>query len=405
MEQNQQPGARTLETGRLLLRPLRMEDAETMYETWCTDPEVCRYLTWVPYTSIEPFRERLAKWVEEYDDPACYRFGIVRKEDGRLMGQIDVVGLHHGNPVIGYLLGREFWNQGYMTEALHAVCEKLFADGWEQVVIEAVAENAGSNRVIQKNGFTRVVTYSQPMSKAKPEIVTLNSYRLYRPQDRRVASGAVTPMLETKYLSVAGVISREDRHYYIATRRPLSDLTAARTEEEFKNMLPDAVSCFVIVKTPDCEPRLLLSYEFRYPVGQYLLSPPAGLIDPADTLKEDPLLTTARREIFEETGITVGPGDPLFVVNPGVFSTPGMTDENNALVCAVVSLPDLSCLTQSGAEGAEKFDGFYPVTRAQAKELLKTGRDPHGFYYPLYTWAALMYFVSGLWEEEAADRS
>ena len=53
-------------------------------------------------------------------------------------------------------------------------------------------------------------------------------------------------------------------------------------------MLPDAVSCVVIWNPSDDdeksghEPCLLMNREFRYPTGQYLLSVPAGLIEPED---------------------------------------------------------------------------------------------------------------------------
>lgn len=76
------------------------------------------------------------------------------------------------------------------------------------------------------------------------------------------------------------------------------------------------------------EARLLLTYEFRYPTGQLLLSPPTGLIDPQDKEKAQPLLETAAREIHEETGLTVRESDSLRVVKPCLFSSPGMTEWN-----------------------------------------------------------------------------
>ena len=33
----------------------------------------------------------------------------------------------------------------------------------------------------------------------------------------------------------------------------------------------------------------------------------------------------------------------------------------------------------------------------QAEEILKAGKDRDGIFYSVYTWACLMYFVSGLW--------
>jgi len=92
---------------------------------------------------------------------------------------IDVVGFHHGNPVIGYCMGKRFWNNGYMTEALQAVVSELISDGYKEIVIEAVKDNIGSNRVIEKNGFKFVGSRESELSSVKPEMVTINSYRYY----------------------------------------------------------------------------------------------------------------------------------------------------------------------------------------------------------------------------------
>lgn len=211
----------------------------------------------------------------------------------------------------------------------------------------------------------------------------------------------VKALFESPYVRLADLQYAPGKHYYDATRRTMEDLVAVKPEEEFEAMMPDAVSCIVILDMPGEEPRLLLSYEFRYPAGQYLLSVPAGLIDEEDKGKEDAILSTTVREIKEETGLDVQETDTVTVVNPLVFSTPGLTDECNALVCAVLHSANLSSLSQEGAVGSELFDGFCLLTRAQAMEVLKNGRDERGKYYPLYTWAALMYFVSDLWREEA----
>ncbi|MCI9338399.1 MAG: NUDIX hydrolase [Lachnospiraceae bacterium] len=208
----------------------------------------------------------------------------------------------------------------------------------------------------------------------------------------------VKTLFDSPYLRVADLQYAPGKHYYDATRRDMENLTAVKSDEEFAAMLADAVSCIVILDGEE-EPKLLLSYEFRYPAGQYLLSVPAGLIDEEDKGKPDPLITTAIREIREETGLEVKAADSVKVVNPLVFSTPGLTDESNALMCAVLRSAKLSDLSQEGAVGSEQFDGFCLLTRSQAREILRTGRDQRGRYYPLYTWAALMYFVSDIWRE------
>lgn len=208
----------------------------------------------------------------------------------------------------------------------------------------------------------------------------------------------VKTLFESPYLRVADLQYAPGKHYYDATRRDMENLTAVKSDEEFRAMLADAVSCFVILDGE--EPRLLLSYEFRYPAGQYLLSVPAGLIDEEDREKPDVLVSTAVREIKEETGLEIRETDTVKVVNPLVFSTPGLTDESNALICAVLRSARLEDLSQEGAVGSEQFDGFCLLTKDKAREILRTGRDERGNFYPLYTWAALLYFVSDMWQLE-----
>ncbi|MBO6157844.1 MAG: NUDIX hydrolase [Firmicutes bacterium] len=216
----------------------------------------------------------------------------------------------------------------------------------------------------------------------------------------------IVPMLSTRFINVFDIQYEEGRHYYDASRRQRENLIALKDNASFQAMTADAATCFVIIRTPGDEDRLLLTYEYRYPTGQYLLSPPAGLMDPTDRDFADPLLETALREIKEETGISLKmqdrsdnlPKDRLFTVNPLVFSTPGMSDECNGLVCAIAHMKDLSSLTQSGAEGTEVFDGFELLTKQEARKVLLDGRDKHGNFYSAYTWMALMYFISGLYE-------
>ena len=205
-------------------------------------------------------------------------------------------------------------------------------------------------------------------------------------------------LLETKFLKVFDLQYAPGKHYFDATRRSKENLVALQSEELCKTMLPDAVTCIVVLQEADKEAKLLLTYEFRYPTGQFLLSPPAGLIDPQDKQTEQPLLETAAREIQEETGLTVGEHDSMHVVNPCLFSSPGMTDESNALVQITLNREEMPKVSQEGAVGTECFDGFLLVTQEEAQKILKDGVDDQGLLYPLYTWAALMCFVTGMWD-------
>ncbi len=169
-----------LETERLRLRHVRRDDTQRIFDFWASDPEVTKYLTWPPHASVEVTELVMEHWLAEYEKPDTYRYGIELKDSGELIGMIDVVGYRGGDPVIGYCSGRPAWGHGYMTEALKAVCAMLFDEGFRTILIQAVEDNIGSNRVIQKAGFTFTDSVRQPQSAIKPQIVTLNEYRLDR---------------------------------------------------------------------------------------------------------------------------------------------------------------------------------------------------------------------------------
>jgi ADP-ribose pyrophosphatase len=211
----------------------------------------------------------------------------------------------------------------------------------------------------------------------------------------------VETLIDKKFVRLYDLQYEEGKHYYDASRRTADDLVAVKSEEEFLVMLPDAVSCIVILELPGQQPCLLLLQEYRYPAGRFLLSVPAGLIDPEDVQaakesgdNESAILAAAAREIHEETGLVIRKSDALTVVNPFLFSTPGMTDESNALVCAVVKRENMDELSQDGAVGSELFDGFTLVTPEHARQLLQNGRDDNGHFYSIFTWAALMLFCN-----------
>ena len=217
---------------------------------------------------------------------------------------------------------------------------------------------------------------------------------------QKIDKGNVKSLFESPFIRVTDLQYAPGKHYYNATRRTMDDMVAIKSDEEFRAMLPDAVSCIVILDMQGEEARLLLSYEYRYPTGQFLLSVPAGLMDERDKSEPNPILITAIREIKEETNLEVTEADSITVVNPLLFSSPGMTDESNALVCAILHPSGLSALSQEGAVGSEQFDGFSLLTKADAVEILRKGRDEAGNYYSIYTWAALTYFVSDAWRED-----
>lgn len=210
-----------------------------------------------------------------------------------------------------------------------------------------------------------------------------------------ITNKSVKTLYNTRFLNMFDIQYKEGKHYFEATRRELDDVVALKSESERKNLIPDAVTVGIVLHLKDEEPKLLMTYEYRYAVSEFLLSPVAGLIDPEDKNSGNALVTASIREIKEESGLEFNEKtDSIYVVNPCAFSSPGMTDESNAFVWADIYIEDLGVLNHEGAVGSEIFDGFELLDMASAKVAYKEGRDKNGHFFSLATWAVLGYFIN-----------
>lgn len=168
-----------LVTDRLVLRKVSVKDIEPMFKNWASDPEVTKYLSFLPHEDTAVTEKIIKEWIDEEKDPKTIRYLITTKENDEPIGSIDVVNYKNGAPEIGYCLSRKHWNKGYMTEACKALIKYLFAIGFSKIVIAADVRNIASNRVIEKCGFTfthKEVKDNTP--RTKPESKIINCYQL-----------------------------------------------------------------------------------------------------------------------------------------------------------------------------------------------------------------------------------
>ena len=112
-----------VETERLVLRPVTLDDAEAMFE-YASDRENTRY-TFPTNQSLEETKNNIAQF---YLASPLGRWGIELKSNGQFIGTID---LHKIDPIlkkaaIGYIINQKYWNQGLTTEANRAVIELAF---------------------------------------------------------------------------------------------------------------------------------------------------------------------------------------------------------------------------------------------------------------------------------------
>lgn len=150
-------GTQTLETERLILRRFTVRDADAMYTNWASDPEVTRYLTWPAHAGVETSRAVLADWTAAYAQESCYQWAIVLKDRAdEPVGSIGAVDVSDDIAAvqIGYCLGRRWWHQGIMSEALGAVMDFFFdAVGCNRVAGRHDPRNPHSGMVMQKCGM------------------------------------------------------------------------------------------------------------------------------------------------------------------------------------------------------------------------------------------------------------
>lgn len=83
-------GTQELETERLVLRRLSIDDSEMMYNNWACDRQVTQYLRWNAHRSWGETAETLNEWEKHYDDPAFYQWGITDKHTEVLFGTISL---------------------------------------------------------------------------------------------------------------------------------------------------------------------------------------------------------------------------------------------------------------------------------------------------------------------------
>lgn len=157
-------GTTYIETDRLLLRPFTMADADAMYRNWASDSEVTKYLSWPTHESEEVTKMVLSDWVSHYGEENYYQWAIVPKDLGQPIGSIAVVQLHEriGKAEVGYCMGKAWWHQGIMTEALSAVIRFLFEEvGLNRVEACHDPSNPHSGDVMRKCGMTYEGTQRQ----------------------------------------------------------------------------------------------------------------------------------------------------------------------------------------------------------------------------------------------------
>jgi len=152
----------TLETERLILRPLTGDDFED-YAAMMSDPEVADGLAEPSVTSREDAWRSLAKFIGHREIRGFSHWALVEKETGRFAGRAGPW-QPYGFPGlgVGWCLARPMWGRGYATEAARAALAYCFKDlDAEEVVSLILPGNERSVSVAERIGhrYLRDVEY------------------------------------------------------------------------------------------------------------------------------------------------------------------------------------------------------------------------------------------------------
>lgn len=154
-----------LETERILLRELKLEDVAGMYAL-DSDAEVHRYLGNHLIIDISQAQAVVEFVQAQYKTNGIGRWAMIRKSDETFIGwcglklNTEECNGHTNYYDLGYRLRKEFWRQGYASEAAK-VCRDYAFKNLSLDVLYAAAhiDNIGSNKILQKLGFEHNGTF------------------------------------------------------------------------------------------------------------------------------------------------------------------------------------------------------------------------------------------------------
>jgi RimJ/RimL family protein N-acetyltransferase len=142
-------------TLRLKLRPSATSDAEAIFKSYATDPQVTRYLSWYPHKALEDTLDFLARCDRARDAGTDFAYVIEDRAEGSVLGMIEVRVQEHAVEY-AYVLRRNSWGHGTMTEALSALADNALTHPaiWRVYALCDV-ENLASAKVMMKIGMVK----------------------------------------------------------------------------------------------------------------------------------------------------------------------------------------------------------------------------------------------------------
>jgi [ribosomal protein S5]-alanine N-acetyltransferase len=146
-----------LHSERLILRVLTDFDLQAIFSIR-SDPEVMRYWSSPPITELAQAQAAITASQKEFETGEFLQLGIERKLDQALIGTCTLFDFHGTSQraEIGYALGRPFWSQGYMNEALKRLIQYAFDElSLHRIEADIDPRNTASAKTLERLGFLK----------------------------------------------------------------------------------------------------------------------------------------------------------------------------------------------------------------------------------------------------------
>ena len=142
--------------GDYMLRTIKRSDAKNMFE-YGKDPEVTKYLNWGPFILLSEAKQTIKFiYLPRIKEELPIGYAIVDVVINKMIGTIDFHSKIKGvNGIeIGYVLHRDYWNKGIMSQALKEMIKIGFDYlNYDVLRIKHLVNNEASRHVILKSGF------------------------------------------------------------------------------------------------------------------------------------------------------------------------------------------------------------------------------------------------------------
>ncbi len=117
-----------IETKRLLIRPYRFEDVHEIVSMF-QDQEVMEFMPNGTDKTLRDTEMRIANYINHYSVYGYSKYVLMDKGTKQLIGDCGICRIEHSEiNELGYRVKKEFWNQGFATEAANAIIGYAFND-------------------------------------------------------------------------------------------------------------------------------------------------------------------------------------------------------------------------------------------------------------------------------------